>query len=217
MPNWVTNKVHAPSHVIRAMLNTEGKVDFRNLAPFEGPNNWDVIFMDAEMAAEIACGIPVHIHPLIGSLQASNRECCDVRKMSEESFRQMLGMLENYRACGYLHDMAFAREVWGTKWNACQSTESPDDGHCEFETAWSCPIGVLEMLSERFPDDDIAVTYADEDIGSNCGTFTLKAGKVVTKDIAPTWSEMDDAGRSRWTSFAYQVKGIEPREEEGPE
>lgn len=38
MPNWVTNKVRAPSHVIRALLNNEGRVDFGQIAPFLGPN-----------------------------------------------------------------------------------------------------------------------------------------------------------------------------------
>ena len=33
MPNWVTNKVQAPSHVIRAMLNADGDVDFETAAP----------------------------------------------------------------------------------------------------------------------------------------------------------------------------------------
>lgn len=215
MPNWVTNKVQAPSHVIRAMLNADGKVDFNTAAPFEGPNDdWDGICMDAEMVAEMACGISVDKHPLIGVLQASNRERCDVRKMREESFKQMLGMLENYRACGYLHSMAFARDVWGTKWNACRPTAAPDDGRCEFETAWSCPMGVLVKVSKRFPDDAITVTYADEDIGSNCGTFTLKAGQMAEQDIAPSWGSLDDAGKAKWKSFAYQVTGREPCEEE---
>jgi hypothetical protein len=42
-------------------------------------------------------------------------------------------------------------------------------------------MGVLVKVSERFPDEAITVTYADEDIGSNCGTFTLKAGQMVAR------------------------------------
>lgn len=214
MPNWVTNKVQAPSHVILAILNADGRVDFNTVAPFEGPNNWDGICMDAEMVAEMVCGIQVDTHPLIGALQASNRERCDLRKMREESFRQMFGMLENYRACGHLHRMAFARDVWGTKWNAHESKAEPDEGHCQFDTAWSCPMGVLVKISERFPDDIIAVTYADEDIGSNCGTFTMKAGKTVEEDVAPRWRDMDEATKAKWKAFAYQVKGWEPETED---
>jgi hypothetical protein len=214
MPNWVTNKVQAPSHVIRAMLNSDGRVDFNMAAPFSGPNNWDGIYGDAEEAAEMACGIPVNGHPLIAALQSSNRDRINLRTMREESFKQFIGMLENYRACGYLHSMSFARDVWGTKWNACEPHADPDAGTCQFDTAWSCPVGVLAKVSERFPNNSITVTYADEDIGSNCGTFTLKAGKMVEQNIAPNWQDLDDAAKAKWKAFAYQVIGREPEEEE---
>lgn len=198
VPNWITNKVHAPSHVIRAMLNAEGRVDFNTVAPFPGPHDdWDVIFGDAETAAEAVCGIPLSNHPMIAALEKGNREQIDIKGMREDSFRQFIGMLENYRACGYLHGMAFARDVWGTKWNACEQKAEPEEGRCEFDTAWSCPQGVLVKLSERFPDDLISVKYADEDIGSNCGTFTLKAGQIVEQDIAPKWCDLDDAGKAK--------------------
>lgn len=216
MPNWVTNKVQAPSHVILAMLNAAGEVDFNNAVPFPGPcgADWNGIYLDAEMAAEVVCQIPVSEHPMLASLQAQNRASIDIKKMAEESFEQFVGMVRNYRACGHLHPMDFARKVCGTKWNACRPTAEPDEGRCQFETAWSCPTGVLEKMSERFPNDLITVTYADEDIGSNCGTFTLKAGKVIEQDIAPNWGDLDDAGKAKWKTFAYQVLGREPATED---
>lgn len=216
MPNWVTNKVQAPNHVIRAMLNAEGQVDFNTAAPFPGPcgADWDGIYGDAEEAAEIICGVPASSHPLLAALQADSRQRFDIKKLSDESFEQFIGMARNWRACGYLHPMDFARKVWGTKWNACQPKAEPDEGRCEFETAWSCPTGVLVKVSERFPGDEITVTYADEDIGSNCGTFTLKGGQIVQQDIAPSWSDMDDAAKAKWKAFAYQVKGWEPDPED---
>lgn len=149
MPNWVTNKVQAPSHVIRAMLNAEGLVDFNEFLPLPD-------------------------------------------------------------SCG----MDFSRKVWGTKWNACDSQAYPDAGTCQFDTAWSCPVAVLVKVSERFQDDAIIVTYAEEELGCNCGTFTLKAGQIVEQDIAPSWSELDDVGREKWVAFAHQVKGLEPEAED---
>lgn len=216
MPNWVTNKVQAPSHVIRAMLNADGVVDFDTVAPFPGPcgSDWSGISCAAEEAAEIICGVPVSVNPLIGAMQASARERVDIKKLDDESFEQFVGMVRNWRACGYLHNMDYARKEWGTKWNACAPKADPEAGTCQFDTAWSCPTGVLSKLSERFPDDPITVTYADEDIGSNCGTFTLKAGRIVEQDIAPNWSALDDAGKAKWESFAYQVTGREPEAEE---
>lgn len=215
MPNWVTNKITAPSEVITAMLNADGKVDFNTMAPFPGPNNdWDGIMMDAEEAAEILCGIPMSSHPLIASLEAGNRARFDIKKLSDESFKQFVGMVENFRACGYLHGMDFARKVWGTKWNACEPTADPEAGTASFNTAWACPEGVLVKLSERFPEAEIKVTFADEDVGSNCGTFTLKDGQPIESDIAPSWSEMTDEQKAKWKAFAYQVKGWAPEDYE---
>ncbi len=211
MPNWVTNKITAPKHVIQAMLNADGRIDFSTMAPFPGPNDgWSGIAMDAEEAAQIICRIPMSDHPLIASLEAGNRSRFDIRKLSEESFKQFVGMVENYRACGYLHSMDFNRKVWGTKWNACEPEADPEAGTASFETAWNCPVGVLVELSKRFPADGITVIYADEDIGSNCGTFSLLAGEMVASDEAPSWCDMSDADKAKWRAFANQVKGRKP-------
>ena len=215
MPNWVTNKVQAAEHVIRAMLNAEGNDDFNTMAPVPGPNDdWDGIYGDAETAAEVVCQTPLNSHPLIAILEVGNRERIDIKKMSDESFRQFVGMLENYRACGYLHSMEFARAVWGTKWNACRPKAEPENGRCEFETAWSCPTGVFEKLSERFPNEPITVTFADEDIGSNCGTLILKAGRTAEEYIAPRWDSMLDDDKDKWRAFAYEVTGRQPEPED---
>ena len=216
MPNWVTNKVQAPSHVIRAMLNAEGRVDFNVAAPFPGSygKDWDGVYSDAKEAAEIVCRVQVDDHLIIAMLQSTNRQRFDIKKLSEESFEQFVGMIRNWRACGYLDPMDFNRKVWGTEWNACEPSADTENGKCSFETAWACPEGVLVKLSERFPDDEIVVTYADEDIGSNCGTFTLKAGVAVKVDIAPAWRDMSGAEKAKWKAFAYEVKGWEPDEED---
>ena len=217
MPNWVTNKIEAPTHVISAMLNSKGHVDFNVAAPFPGHGGvWDGIYVDAETPAKSVLGVALSNNPLLASMELSGRERINIAGMREESFRQFVGMLENYRACGYLHSMDFALQVWGTKWNACGSIAEPDEGRCKFDTAWSCPTGALMKVSEQFPDDAITVTYADEDLGSNCGTFTLKAGKIVKQDIAPNWNYMTDAEKARWKAFACEVTGrsSEPDEED---
>lgn len=214
MPNWITNKITAPKHVIAGILNDKGDVDFNTMAPFPGPRGtgWDLISCNAEEAAEIVCRIPVSMHPLLASLQTANRNNFDIKKLEDSDFAQFVSMLENYRACGYLHPMDFACKAWGAKWNACDSTADIEQGTAQFETPWSCPMPVLVELSKRFPDDEISVVYADEDIGSNCGSFTLRAGVQVVSEIAPAWRDMDDAAKAKWRMFAYRVKGYSDEE-----
>ena len=65
---------------------------------------------------------------------------------------------------------------WGTKWNAGYTVVDSDA--IEFQTAWSTPIPVFVELSKRLKDITITVDYADEDIGSNCGTLEILNGAV---------------------------------------
>lgn len=65
---------------------------------------------------------------------------------------------------------------WGTKWNACDTVV--DFNVIEFETAWSTPLPVFVELSKRLKDISIIIHYADEDIGSNCGSLVIVNGEV---------------------------------------
>lgn len=65
-------------------------------------------------------------------------------------------------------------EHWGTKWNACEASVSyhgTEEAHIDFQTAWSAPIPIYEAILEQYPDLDVYVEYADEDLGNNCGAW----------------------------------------------
>lgn len=65
-----------------------------------------------------------------------------------------------------------------------------------------------------FPEATIELNYADEDIGSNCGTVRFKGGEAIYRDESAGWNSMSGADRERWTSFAYEVKGCERDQED---
>lgn len=140
-----------------------------------------------------------------------------IKKLSDESFEQFIQMLRNFRKIGFLHSMDFARAKWGTKWNACDSSADIEAGTAEFDTAWSCPVPIFEALSRRFPEDVITVTYADEDIGSNCGTFSMRNGAQISSEIAPAWRDMTAEQRAKWRAFACEVTGRDPKDYEDEE
>lgn len=68
-------------------------------------------------------------------------------------------------------------ENWGTKWNGGDTVVDSDI--IEFQTAWSTPVPVFIELSKCMKDVAITVDYADEDIGSNCGTLEILNGEVT--------------------------------------
>ena len=89
-------------------------------------------------------------------------------------------------------------ENWGTKWNA-SDTYIIDDNEIEFNTAWSCPVNIFKELSKQFSGVEIAVDFADEDIGSNCGKITFLNGEMEEYIVGDT-------------DFALEVWGYDKEE-----
>ena len=89
-------------------------------------------------------------------------------------------------------------ENWGTKWNA-SDTYIIDDNEIEFSTAWSCPVNIFKELSKQFSGVEIAVDFADEDIGSNCGKITFLNGEMEEYIVGDT-------------DFALEVWGYDKEE-----
>ena len=52
-----------------------------------------------------------------------------------------------------------------------------------FNTAWSAPHPVIQKLSERYPTITITHSWADEDIGHNCGRREYLAGEITEEYI----------------------------------
>ncbi|ATB63310.1 hypothetical protein [Pseudomonas mosselii] len=207
MPNHITNKVSAPAHVLASMINEEGHIDFKKLIKFEGDFTWDMICGAAETAAEAAINLPLSSNPMLAGMQRHSRETSSVTKLSDESFEQFIQMLRNHRKTGFMHDMDFGRQAWGTKWNAYSQKIDVEGCSLSFDTAWNTPVPVFEALSALHPTEEITVVFADEDIGSNCGTLKLKGGELVEQDCAGPWGKMNESERAKWRAFAMEVTG----------
>lgn len=96
----------------------------------------------------------------------------------EELGNTYINNIKNYKSTTW-YDWSIAN--WGTKWDSCRFEH--DDVTLIFETAWSCPEPLLEELSRKYPNECIEVMYADEDLGSNCGSFTLEDGNIIADSL----------------------------------
>jgi len=86
---------------------------------------------------------------------------------------------------------------WGTKWNACE-TIVLNENEVEFQTAWSTPEPIIKAISKKY-HTRVEVEYADEDLGSNCGSYVYNCGELV-----------DDADGNY--EFACETWGYDPEE-----
>ncbi|SOS28098.1 hypothetical protein CFBP3846_03691 [Pseudomonas syringae pv. avii] len=134
MPNHVTNKVEAPKEVLASLMNAEGRIDFNNIIPFLGKFEWDGIDGLAETCAETITGTHLNDHPLIASLQRDSRSKASIAGCSDEQFEQFIQMLRNKRATGHFHTLDFARDKWGTKWNAYSQSVDLEQNVFQFDT-----------------------------------------------------------------------------------
>ena len=75
----------------------------------------------------------------------------------------------------------WSRHNWDTKWNAYDTYDNGED--ISFDTAWSCPYNVILQLSKLFPEVNITLQYADEDIGQNVGVIEFYNGEEVDRNI----------------------------------
>ena len=78
----------------------------------------------------------------------------------------------------------WCNQNWGTKWNAYQPRPLGENSDTmEFYTAWDSVPKMVMLLSRKYPEQRITYRWADEDIGHNVGTFTLKAGELVSVKV----------------------------------
>lgn len=96
----------------------------------------------------------------------------------KEDISNVLRGFYNTKTYGNTDWYEFHIDKWGTKWNATTVYVDEENGFAEFQTAWSCPFEILEELAKY---TDIAVSYADEDLGSNFGAYTIVNG--VKEDL----------------------------------
>lgn len=117
---------------------------------------------------------------------------------------------ENLKKFGHTCWYGWAIKNWGTKWNA-YSQKKIDDSTIEFETAWASPFPVLEALSRLYPETELEVKFADEDLGYNCGHVKFRNGEII--DLSPDLN----MGTPEARKFACEVTGREYHEEESEE
>lgn len=102
-------------------------------------------------------------------------ECIDFEKiipMPAHIFRGNLGPEEREKY-GINNWYDWSIYNWGTKWNAYYSKLDAGSNTIEFDTAWSCPLGVLDALAKLCYEHGVSFTgkWADEDAANNVGVF----------------------------------------------
>lgn len=103
---------------------------------------------------------------------------------------------------------------WGTKWDCYEHEHEKGSNTWEFQTAWNSPESILKYLSGKFPTTIFTVRYADEDLGSNCGIYEIKDGKITSQIHGDFCLACEVWGYDYQEELAQRQKD-EPIEEDG--
>lgn len=127
---------------------------------------------------------------------------CELGFSYEESLDWGRKLLRNEILYGERDWYDWRMKHWGTKWNAMGVTMTYQ-GSCEvdyeFDTANTFPEEIYLSLSAQFPDLQIDVEFAHEDIGAYCGAESFRGGSGETYFVNEK-------------QFACDVWGINPDE-----
>lgn len=164
MPNHIKNILSISGNaqeVLQFIKGSENEqfIDFNKILPMpeelEGTNSPTRIISDDQYNANKQAGINNGI----------------TQKQHDE-------LVQKY---GHADWYSWCLKNWGTKWNAYDQYETSNG--VVFQTAWSSPFELIQLLSKLFPKHEFVMTYADEDLGYNCGEIKFQGGKFIEMSI----------------------------------
>lgn len=222
MPNHVTNILRIGKlngfdlGAVRAtFLNDQRKVDFNKIVAMPECLRDFSAHSGVTSRAEMALGLlkePTRdtgdIQSLTSNMHFSNAMRDATRPVAEKDVNDVIRAIKNYAECGFITWYEWAIQNWDTKWNAYQQPdEGFEDGATEFEfqTAWSHPYDLITKISEANPAVRFDVQFADEDLGSNCGTYSIKDGLRSDENIAPRWGDQSGDQKKTFMKLAFRI------------
>lgn len=214
MPNYVLNsfmKIGQPNTFNSLTKNDKGDFDFNVMCPMpkELATVSDGMDLVCEKEYKKYVDMARDVDDYIKIINLELNLNIPIVKDQEEIFNMDIPIEEkkkikfvyatwNYLKYGFVGWYDWRMENWGTKWNACDSSEFT------FQTAWSTPYEWLEKLAKKC---DFILLFADEDIGSNCGVYIAKDGKL---DEYRSYSCTDES-----TIFAMTLQGYDEEYADG--
>lgn len=176
MPNYIKNKLHVSDiNIMPNLLDKDGNFDFNKI--IRRPESLNISSSSngrTALFAKYGIDLSGGLRSKEEAIQRLNSYGDDLKAESEELAEKYY---LNYLNHGFATWYKWSRQNWGTKWNA--STCDISGNIIEFETAWSPPLPILRKLSNLYPETTFSLSYADEDIGRNCGRITFLGGESI--------------------------------------
>lgn len=218
MPNWVQNNIKFSGDtaeikkMLEAIKNDEisfGSIDFNKIIPMPESLNIEcgsITDKGIEMVKNYLENLPAELKGKEGTyeevLEDLHNHSADISDDEEKKIWDIgvtaVDNLYKYNAPTWYE---WCNDNWNTKWNACgydENTDYSDSDFIWFQTAWSAPVPVIQKLSEMYPNIELTLEFADEDLGQNCGEMKFKDGDIFEEYIPQTGKEAIEFAARVW-------------------
>lgn len=221
MPNHIKNKLEIIGSEeqiksVREFLKGEPYedgderfVDFNKIIPIPKViEDVGEVHMGIVTAVKKKYNTPLHENSLIAGLEILNREKQSLEFEKQEDQEALERACRAYEETGYIYWYDWNIAKWGTKWNA-YSIKAESDNVLTWETAWSCVLDLMKIISEKFPDVELFYQWADEDTGSNCGQAKIKNGDTWLYEPESGSNKAYELALSLWPDKKEYIKLID--------
>ena len=206
MPNWIRNKLTIESQnsktIISELVNGEEQLDFEKVVPM--PETLKIT--SGSITDEC---ISLYMFSIRGTKKYNqlekllNKYKKNVKTYTEQEFDETVNkyvgdnvffndkkletrddvlnfgkqVINNLQKYGFPDWYSWSIYNWGTKWNASETAISENE--IRFETAWDPPFKYVQELSNKYPECNFVLEYAEEQIGFRTGRVTFKNGEAI--------------------------------------
>lgn len=153
MPNWTHNTLIFNDKTIfentlkKFVVNNE--FDFNTIVPMPDLIRDTVLNNHTDKLLEFAKQFNDDISPEEIVEQYARNHNCD---FSCEEARKLCNCLKCLKRYGVAHWLDWSCENWTTKWNAVDTHINRDELYISFDTAWSPPFNIFELMAKKQPD-----------------------------------------------------------------
>lgn len=184
MPNWVRNNVVVSGNVENIQKFVNECIDKENRYGDKVAFTFDKI-IPMPKSLNIECGSHTDLGMEYWTATDERKKEIEEEYPDKELFEEMVSLgkvaLDNKEKYGFSTWYDWSIANWGTKWDAYKVSVKIADNSVSiyFDTAWNTPVPVMLELSKKF-DVKVSVEFADEDLGQNCGAYTIEKGQMIS-------------------------------------
>lgn len=215
MPNWVQINLTFSGdkaeikQMLEAIKNNDigyGSIDFNKIIPMPEQLNIESgskSIHGMEMVKEYLESMPEELKNKEGTYEEFfdnlRKHRDDLNDDEKEIWDIGVIAVDNLHKYGAPTWREWAYKNWGTKWNAYDFDEmSEENNTIYFQTAWYAPVPAILNLSQKYPNIEMSMRYADEDLGHNCGTVEFKNGSITQEKYPQTRKEALEFSAEMW-------------------